>query len=105
MVKVDMTHSITCQHCIDLIHVPEDIMFIRHSGRHKWIGKEIIYTYLKKLYIHIYALLDSCFHYMLPQEHYANHLDKLLNGTTHVWPFYCIKQNGISIHSVICFIT
>jgi len=46
MVKVDMTHSITCQHCIDLIHVPEDIMFIRHSGRHKWIGKEIIYTYL-----------------------------------------------------------
>ncbi len=95
-------------------------MFISHFGRHSyWIGKCIIYQLsyeildiIIKIWPCITLIMTILFSTCCPNSNtLICKLDSVyteFNGKTSLWKFlhiYCIKQNDISNHFVICFIT
>ncbi len=97
-------------------------MFIVHFGRHNnWIGKLIIYQLsyeildiIMKIWPFITPIMTIIFSTCCPNSYtLICKLDTVyrctvFNGKTSLWTFlhtYCIKQNGISNHFVIYFIT
>ncbi len=98
------------------------IMFITHFGRHNnWIGKLIIYQLsyeildiIMNIWPFITPIMTILFSTCSPNSNtLICKLDTVyrytvFNGKTSLWKFlhtYCIKQNGISNHFVIYFIT